>query len=547
MHFSIKNLAPVFLTLVLSLGLSACSSQSGSDDAASPSTSTLKPSDEALRVVTWNIEHLAYPLDAGCRPRSPKEIIELRAYAGQLDADIVALQEVGSIEALEQIFPTDEWQLFLSDRPDSEPYECRDNGQLSTQQKLAFAVRNGIDVLEEVDFDELGLDNPGLRHGMQLSVSTPLGAFDVLNVHLKSGCFVDDFSRADSDACQTFARQVPILDAWVEEKEREAKPYLILGDFNHRLSAPYNQLTRLIGDNSDGTASSLINTTASLIGCHPWYPAPIDHVLMGNLQDPALVISPMVHPFEDMQPDNMLSDHCAVSLTMEVGQLPLSNSVTWQTTSKEYRFLTTSTYQRAANLLMEADLPASPWMVTMDIDETVLDNSAYQVMLDRTGRSYSPATWAEWVASEQAVLVPGVDLFIETVIERGGHIGFITNRDREQDLHTWRNMQALGLPVTTDNACLMGRSQADEASVDGRSLINDKDLRRRQLQEGSASCYLAENERHPSFPAAEIIMQIGDNIEDFAGVTQESASIDALLPSGNSELILLPNPMYGSW
>jgi len=541
----LKTISVYSMLMLFSLGLSACApSPEGSSSVDAP---VLTVSDEALRVVTWNVEHLASPIDTGCRPRSEDELVALQAYARSLNADIVALQEVASLDAVGLIFPVDEWQLFLSDRPDSDSYECRGNGQPSTQQKLAYAVRNGIDVLEEGDFDELGLDNPGLRHGMELMVATSIGELQLLNVHMKSGCFVDDFSRADSDACQTFARQAPILDAWIEEKESSAQPYLILGDFNHRLSAPYNQMTRLMGDNTDGSPSSLRIATADMIGCHPWYPAPIDHIVMGNMQDPALITSAMAHDFEDMDPDAMLSDHCAVSLTMEYGQLPLTNSVTWQTASKEYAFLTTSTYQRASELLREASLPDTPWSVVMDIDETVLDNSAYQVNLDRTGRSFTPETWADWVASEQARLVPGVSGFVQTVVELGGHFAFVTNRDREQDGHTWRNMQALGLPISVENACLMGRSARDESSVDGQTRFNDKDLRRQQIQDGSSSCYSPEGGRHSGFPASAIVMQVGDNIEDFAGVTQESANIESLLPENASEYILLPNPMYGSW
>ena len=108
-------------------------------------------------------------------------------------------------------------------------------------------------------------------------------------------------------------------------------------------------------------------------------------------------------------------------------------------------------------------------------------------------------------------------------------------------------MLALGLPLTTTNSCLMGRSSKDVSSVNGGSIINDKDLRREQLENGTSSCYQAENERHNSFPGATIVMQVGDNIEDFAGVTQETASLEALLASTETTYILLPNPMYGSW
>jgi len=540
-------LSALGLVAALSLTLSACAPQADSAADSDAASTSLTPSPEALRVVAWNVEHLAAPIDTGCRPRSEDELFELRAYAQRLDADIVALQEVASLEAVALVFPEDEWQLFLSERPDSDPYECRGSGNTSTQQKLAFAVSNDIEVLSQADFDELGLDNPGLRHGMELTVSIPLGEIDLLNVHLKSGCFVDDFSRADSDACQTFAQQAPVLDAWVEEKEASSNPYLILGDFNHRLSAPYNQLTRLVSDNSDGSPSSLVITTADMIGCHPWYPAPIDHILMGNMQDPALVTSAMAHDFDDMDPDAMLSDHCAVSLTMEYGQLPLSNSVTWQTASKEYAFLTTSIYEQAESSLRAMTLPETPWAVVMDVDETVLDNSAYQVGLDRTGRSFTPATWAEWVASEQAGIVPGADDFISAVFELGGRVVFVTNRDRPQDNHTWSNMLATSLSISTDNACLMGRSAADESSIDNRTRFNDKDLRRQQVTDGSSSCFNPDGGRHSDFPASTIVMQVGDNIEDFAGVTQESADVEALMANNDGQYVLLPNPMYGSW
>jgi len=144
-------------------------------------------------------------------------------------------------------------------------------------------------------------------------------------------------------------------------------------------------------------------------------------------------------------------------------------------------------------------------------------------------------------------LVPGVAPFMDTVVELGGRFAFITNRERDQDVHTWQNMEKMGLPVTLENACLMGRSSGDVSSVDGITRINDKDLRRQQVEDGTASCFRPGGGRHSSFPAAAILMQVGDNIEDFVRTTQEDADVDALLAEEGSPYILLPNPMYGSW
>ena len=66
----------------------------------------LSINDHVLSVATWNVEHLAYPIDQGCKPRNEDELQEMRAYAQKLDVDIVALQEVASKEAVHLLLIT---------------------------------------------------------------------------------------------------------------------------------------------------------------------------------------------------------------------------------------------------------------------------------------------------------------------------------------------------------------------------------------------------------------------------------------------------------
>ena len=271
-----------------------------------------------LKVATWNVEHLAYPSDIGCRPRNKGELADMQDYVKRVNADIFALQEVGSEEAVRQLFPADQWQIVMSPRNDSEFYTCRRSGNTSTQQKIAFAVKHAIEINSVNGISELALNRPGLRYGLEVNVASPLGPIAILNVHMKSGCFVDNYSRADSDACQTFAKQAPILDAWIEAKEKEKQAYMVLGDFNHRLTARYNHLTRQLFDNTDGSASSLVNTSSNMIGCHPYYPAPIDIIFVGQMPEniEMSLLTSKAHNFENMEPKEMLSDHCAVSLSI---------------------------------------------------------------------------------------------------------------------------------------------------------------------------------------------------------------------------------------
>ena len=93
----------------------------------------------------------------------------------------------------------------------------------------------------------------------------------------------------------------------------------------------------------------------------------------------------------------------------------------------------------------------------MDVDETILDNSPYQVNLDKTGKTYTSASWDAWVASQNAKMVPGAKAFMQQVLALGGTLALVTNRNRALDHHTWQNLLDHGLPLTADNTCLLGR------------------------------------------------------------------------------------------
>jgi len=268
-----------------------------------------------IKVATWNVEHLAFPSNTGCKPRSEQDILNLKEYAKSLDANIIGLQEVASKKALNAIFPEKDWQIIMSDRADSPSYECRGNGLTSTQQKVAFAVHKSISVIEVNNNNQFNLEMPGLRNGLAIKVNTPLGNTEILNVHLKSGCFVDDYSQSDRKACQVFAKQAPIIDSWLEQREIAGTPYIMLGDFNHRLASSENKLFKVLDNNSNNKISSMHLTTQKLIGCHPRYPAPIDHIIIGGNADFSEK-SAKVHNYKDMNEDAMLSDHCAVSIIL---------------------------------------------------------------------------------------------------------------------------------------------------------------------------------------------------------------------------------------
>src|SRR5690348_16365399 len=104
-------------------------------------------------------------------------------------------------------------------------------------------------------------------------------------------------------------------------------------------------------------------------------------------------------------------------------------------TAPEYRAGTEQVYrlatERIANpgpgtaALEQVNVPAEqlaklPTAVILDLDETVLDNTVYQVRLVHDQKVFDNKSWGEWVATGQADAVPGAREFIAAA-HRLGH------------------------------------------------------------------------------------------------------------------------------
>ena len=284
--------------------------------------SALLAQTQELRLVAWNIEHLAEQNGTGCVPRTDQEYARLRSFAETLEADVVALQEVESVGAVARVFPEEEWDIILSERAASRSYECRGSGNTSTQQRVAIAVRKGISYENVGSFEELALEMEGLRYGVVIRLLGPQDTVEVMAVHLKSGCFVDDYSTSDRRACDVLERQVPVLDKWIEDRIASGTQFVLLGDFNHRLSTPENKLWQVLTEMDDQPVA-LLNSMQHLEGCHPRYPKPIDHIIMGPKAANLYVSgSEAVHYYQsqaqEMTEEEMLSDHCPISVALEL-------------------------------------------------------------------------------------------------------------------------------------------------------------------------------------------------------------------------------------
>ena len=139
-------------------------------------------------------------------------------------------------------------------------------------------------------------------------------------------------------------------------------------------------------------------------------------------------------------------------------------AVLWQQTSAEYRALALATFARArleldraladrtatAALEQQGEFADLPPAVIADVDETLLDNSAYEADRIRVGGRYEAVSWNAWVARAGALAVPGAVEFARYAAERGVTVFYVTNRAAALEVKTRENLAAVGFPLAPD-------------------------------------------------------------------------------------------------
>lgn len=218
------------------------------------------------------------------------------------------------------------------------------------------------------------------------------------------------------------------------------------------------------------------------------------------------------------------------------------NAVLWMQTAAEYRASTMQAY-RLARMQLDAALRDPSWTaateqegnasslppaVIVDLDETVLDNSAFQARQVQDGSAYSEDAWNRWVEERKAGAIPGAIEFLTYATSRGVTPFYVTNRDRNVEDATRDVMVKLGVPVTSERDTVLTRH---ENGWDG----SDKSSRRQSV---------AANYR--------VLLLIGDNFEDFvsgtrASIADRAAMMEKYEAFWGRKWIVLPNPTYGSW
>lgn len=219
---------------------------------------------------------------------------------------------------------------------------------------------------------------------------------------------------------------------------------------------------------------------------------------------------------------NAVSNVPAASL---VTQGPLWGAV-WQQKASEYKALCFQAYN-TARLRLDMLLKEShnkPLALVTDIDETILDNSPYQVHSSLNNEEYSDSSWIVWTKRIECDTVPGGLSFFQYAKSKGVNVFYITNRLEVEREQTLKELQRWHFPDATNDHLIL--KTAGSGKGPRRDMISAN---------------------------YDIVMLFGDNLSDFSSVFDKKPQNERDNQTRNnsamfgSKFIVLPNTMYGDW
>jgi len=203
-------------------------------------------------------------------------------------------------------------------------------------------------------------------------------------------------------------------------------------------------------------------------------------------------------------------------------------ALAWMQNAAEYRELMYQAFNLAGMIVDRAVAAAKPGdqplAVISDLDESILDNSAFNAGMVGREHEFTDASWTQWEQAAQARAMPGAAAFLNAAAARGVTIFYVTNRDQAGLAGTIQNLKSLGYPF------------ADPAHVLIRAGSSDKQAR----FDGIARDF-------------HVAVYLGDNANDLPIGTyhksqrDRNAIVDQNKDKFGTQFVALPNPAYGDW
>ena len=202
-------------------------------------------------------------------------------------------------------------------------------------------------------------------------------------------------------------------------------------------------------------------------------------------------------------------------------------ALAWMQSSAEYRELCYQAYNLAGMIVDKAvagPKPAKPLAIIADLDEALIDNSAYNAGLVGTENGFSGKTWDQWEKAGLALAIPGAADFLNATKAKGVAVYYVTNRSQANLDATIKNLVKLDFPFADSGHILATAGSGDKQ---GRFDTVAKDH--------------------------EVVLYMGDNANDLPigtyhkGMKERNALVDANKAKFGTQFVVLPNPVYGDW
>ncbi len=175
---------------------------------------------------------------------------------------------------------------------------------------------------------------------------------------------------------------------------------------------------------------------------------------------------------------------------------------------------------------LEAMEPGEKLAVIADIDDTLVDGVMYTADVLQDGE-WTNAAFKESLASDACLPLPGAVEFMNYVVDKGGSVFYITNRDPSLREVTYVRMAEMGFPMVDE----------DHVFIRETGMASSKESRRAAVEKDY-----------------EVVLVLGDNLEDFAdlfpvkeGVDARRDAVDSIRDEWGRKFIMFPNAVYGDW
>lgn len=205
-------------------------------------------------------------------------------------------------------------------------------------------------------------------------------------------------------------------------------------------------------------------------------------------------------------------------------------ALSWVQNSAEFTALCYQAFN-IARLRWDIDKEGGKRCVVVDVDETIIDNSALNAGLIGKDYGYGDSVWMEWCNAISASAIPGAVDFLNHVVKTGGNVFYVTNRkampkkNMDLTMQTMKNLQALGFPqIETKNMMLRTDSYRKQPRRDAITAMGYR-----------------------------IVLMMGDNLADFDSafdadtMPERAAAVEDNREAFGDKFIVLPNPVYGKW